>query len=319
MLFLKQSTAAQARLLGPFVDDTDGATAETGLTVANTDIRLSKNGGNMVAKNLGGGTHDENGWYTTTLDATDTATVGSLQVSCKVAGALAVFMEFTVLEENVYDAWFGASAAAGTDLASILTDTADMQPRVVAIEVDTGTTLDGRIPAALVGGRMDSDIGAKTGNVALSAQEKLDANAEADTAITDAALGTAANLATVDTVVDGMQTDLSNGTDGLGALKTLIDAVQSDATGIKAITDLLTLAAINAEVDTAFTTIMVDSVPADGTIPSREQAMYMIVQFLTDFVISGTTRTTRKVNGSTTLMTHNLDDGTSPTALTRAT
>ena len=111
MLFLKQSTASQSILLGPFVDATDGATAETGLTIANTDIRLSKNGGNMAAKNSGGGTHDENGWYTITLDATDTNTVGRLQISCKVSGALAVFMECQVLEEDIYDALIGASAA----------------------------------------------------------------------------------------------------------------------------------------------------------------------------------------------------------------
>lgn len=52
-------------------------------------------------------------------------------------------------------------------------------------------------------------------------------NTEVDTAISDAALATAANLATVDTVVDGIQADLSNGTDGLGALKSLIDAVDA--------------------------------------------------------------------------------------------
>jgi hypothetical protein len=39
---------------------------------------------------------------------------------------------------------------------------------------------------------------------------------------------------TVDTVVDGIQTDLSNATDGLGALKALIDALQTqvDTTGV---------------------------------------------------------------------------------------
>ena len=37
-----------------------------------------------------------------------------------------------------------------------------------------------------------------------------------------------ATLTTIDTVVDGIQTDLSNVTDGLGALKDLIDAVQTD-------------------------------------------------------------------------------------------
>jgi len=34
------------------------------------------------------------------------------------------------------------------------------------------------------------------------------------------------DISTIDTVVDGIQTDLSNGTDGLGALKALIDAAQ---------------------------------------------------------------------------------------------
>lgn len=41
-------------------------------------------------------------------------------------------------------------------------------------------------------------------------------------------IATATALATVDTVVDGIQTDLDNGTDGLGALRTLIDALQTE-------------------------------------------------------------------------------------------
>lgn len=110
MIVLRQSTASQSVKLGPFVDDTDGVTAETGLTIANTDIKLSKAGGTMASKNSGGGTHDANGWYTITLDATDTATVGALQVSCKVAGAAPVFMQFQVVEQAIYDALFAASA-----------------------------------------------------------------------------------------------------------------------------------------------------------------------------------------------------------------
>src|SRR5688572_10971718 len=108
--FLKQSTAAQTRWIGPFVDDTDFKTAETGLTIANTDIKVSKNGGASASKNSGGGTHDVNGYYAVTWDATDTATVGELSFSVKVAGALQVFGSYTVLEEAVYDALFAASA-----------------------------------------------------------------------------------------------------------------------------------------------------------------------------------------------------------------
>jgi len=61
-----------------------------------------------------------------------------------------------------------------------------------------------------------------------------------------------------------------------------------------------------------------DSIPADGTIPSVQQALYMLVQLLTDSSISGTTWTVKKVNGSTTLFTITLNDGTTPTGITRA-
>ena len=44
--------------------------------------------------------------------------------------------------------------------------------------MDTGTTLDARIPAALVGGRMDSSVGAKAVGLALTAQEKTDVATE---------------------------------------------------------------------------------------------------------------------------------------------
>lgn len=108
--YLKQSTASQTRWIGPFIDDTDGKTAETGLTIANTDIKVSKNGGSSASKNSGGGTHDVNGMYAVTWDATDTATVGELKYSVKVAGALQVFGSYVVVEEAVYDALFAASA-----------------------------------------------------------------------------------------------------------------------------------------------------------------------------------------------------------------
>ncbi len=63
-----------------------------------------------------------------------------------------------------------------------------------AIHADVATTIPGRLPAALVGGRMDSDIGAKTGNVPLSAQEKLDVNTEADAAFATFAPPTKAEM-----------------------------------------------------------------------------------------------------------------------------
>jgi hypothetical protein len=119
--FLKQSTASQSRALGPFVDDTDFKTPETALTINNTDIKLVVNGGASANKNSGGGTHRVNGVYGITFDATDTATVGEMEVSVVVSGALPVFDKFFVLEEAVYDALFAASAAGYAAVANIPT------------------------------------------------------------------------------------------------------------------------------------------------------------------------------------------------------
>ncbi|HJQ65669.1 MAG TPA: hypothetical protein VJ816_04795 [Gemmatimonadales bacterium] len=117
--FLRQSTASQARLIGPFLDDTDFKSAETGLTIANTDITVRANGTTLSTKNSGGGTHQVNGMYSVSWDATDTANVGELFYSVKVAGALQVFGSYVVVEEAVYDALYAASAPGFATVASI--------------------------------------------------------------------------------------------------------------------------------------------------------------------------------------------------------
>jgi len=103
MNILKQSTAATIKF-GPFIDDTDGKTAETGLTIAQADIRLSKNGGDFAqTNNTAGATHDENGYYDIPLNATDTGTLGRLRVAVSKSGALPVWQDFLVVTANVYD------------------------------------------------------------------------------------------------------------------------------------------------------------------------------------------------------------------------
>ena len=106
MNILKQSTAATIKL-GPFVDDTDGKTAETALTIGQADIRLSKNGGDIAqTNNATGATHDELGYYDIPLDTTDTGTLGRLRVLVSKAGALPVWQDFVVVTANVYDSMF---------------------------------------------------------------------------------------------------------------------------------------------------------------------------------------------------------------------
>ena len=111
MDILKQSTAATI-VMGPMLDSTDGNTQETGLTISQADIRLSKNGGAFAqTNNAAGATHMEVGNYSVPLDTTDTGTLGKLRVSVHESGALAVWREFMIVPANVYD-----SLVLGTDV-----------------------------------------------------------------------------------------------------------------------------------------------------------------------------------------------------------
>lgn len=100
---LKQSTAATV-VLGPFVDSTDGVTAETALSIVQATVRLSKIGGAFAQKSSAvAATHMENGYYLVTLNATDTATLGELVLAISASGALPVWRTFTVVPANVYE------------------------------------------------------------------------------------------------------------------------------------------------------------------------------------------------------------------------
>jgi len=86
---LAKDTAATVKM-GPFID-TDG-NAVTTLSIAYTDVRLSKNDANFVEKSeTSSASHDENGYYDVDLDGTDTNTFGNLFIAIHVAGALPVF------------------------------------------------------------------------------------------------------------------------------------------------------------------------------------------------------------------------------------
>ena len=67
------------------------------------------------------------------------------------------------------------------------------------------------------------------------------------------------------------------------------------------------------------TTALTESYAADNVAPTLAQAILLIQQSLHEFAISSTTRTVKKLDGSTTAATFTLDSATAPTSTTRAT
>ena len=98
-----------------------------------------------------------------------------------------------------------AGASVSADVAAVKVDTA-------AILVDTGTTLDGRIPAALVGGRIDASVGAMAADVVTAAAIAANAIGASELAA-DAVTEIQAGLSTLTAgqvnaeVVDALATD----------------------------------------------------------------------------------------------------------------
>ena len=155
--FLKQSTAVDVAV-GPFLDETDGKTPETGLTITQPDILLKKNGAAWAQKSAAQTlSHESNGWYEANLSTTDTDTLGVLMLAVTEAGALPVWHEFMVVTANIYDSLFSTDVLDVSVVQWI--GTACATPTVAGVpEVDNTHWLGTAIATPTVGGVPEVDI-----------------------------------------------------------------------------------------------------------------------------------------------------------------
>lgn len=107
-----------------------------------------------------------------------TETAGQIAAGFKKFFNIAVPVHTVGSVDQTGDAFARLGAPAG---ASVSAD-------VAAIKTDTGTTIPGRLPAALVSGRMDASVGAMAGDVLTAAAMAADAGAEIADAVWDEAL-----------------------------------------------------------------------------------------------------------------------------------
>ena len=289
MQFLEQSTTVTIQL-GPFLDEDDGKTAETALTISSTDVNLSKNGAAFDNPNdANAATHDATGWYRKQINATDTNTLGRLIVHVHESGALPVWREFMVVNSNVYDSLINP----GTDY---------LQVDVIQVE---GSDATNQIRDSVVDDATQIDASALNTFTAISNLSSLTIDASGHLEVDVVEIEGADPTDTIrDSVVDdATRVDAS-------ALNTLSSF--TPASTIAAASDVPSAASI---IDQQLT----DDIPADGTIPTVEQSLYMLYSFMMERAVSGTTVTVKKVDGSTSLFTLTLNDATDPTSITRAT
>lgn len=192
----------------------------------------------------------------------------------------------------------GSSELAASAVTEIQTGLATAAA-LATVQADTDD-IQTRLPAALVSGRIDASVGAMAANV-------LTATAIAADAIT------AGKIAA----------------DAIGASELAADAVAEiqsglstlDASGVRSAVGIASanldtqLAAIAA----LWTTQLTESYNADGVAPTPAQALFVVMQRLTEISISGLTMTVKKLDGSTTAFTLTLDSASAPTSSTRAT
>lgn len=111
MQFLRQNSSITVRI-GPAVDATDGVTPEIGVTLGSADqAKLLKHNGVAavdISSNFFTAITGCDGWYDLDLTATDTNSIGLLDVVIQDSSLIVpIFKSFLVIPIQVWDSWFG--------------------------------------------------------------------------------------------------------------------------------------------------------------------------------------------------------------------
>ena len=160
-------------------------------------------------------------------------------VMITTSAAAASPMEFTLVAYDINDGVrlgltalpnAAADAAGGLVISDAGGLDADAQRAdVAAILVDTGTTLDARIPVALVGGRMDASTGAMAANVLTAAATAADFTTEIQAGLATPTNITAGTITTVTNL-----TNAPTSGDLTATMKTSVTTAATAATPIAA-------------------------------------------------------------------------------------
>jgi len=212
LLQISEATAAQRRILVYLVDDTDGKTPETSVTISAGDVKISKNG---AAEANHGGTLTElaTGTYYYEFSQSELDTAGFVQFKLIKSGVRTFVKEVQVVPFDPYDAVrmgltalpnAAADAAGGLPISDAggLDLDAQLVTKINDILTDTGTTLDGKLDT--IDNFLDTEIAAIITTLG-----------------TPAGASISADLVVIDNFVDGLESTLT--------LAAIADAVWDEA------------------------------------------------------------------------------------------
>lgn len=194
--------------------------------------------------------------------------------------------------------------ARGTN---VVTETVTLTEKTVAKQIYTGT---------LTAAAGTYEINLKSGSSYIGKDEVIvngtDGTTSRASSVTPDLTGT--------TVKDA--TDVQTSITALAStLATILAAVDTEIAAIKAKTDNLPASpAAVGDIPTfsqIWTTALTEAYRNTGATGSAAQLLYEILQNLTEFSISGTRKTVKKLDASTNAKTYTLNSATSPTSITQ--
>ena len=236
----------------------------------------------------------------------------------------------------------GATWASGTDTLEGIRDRGD-----AAWITATSVTVSGTVSADVVSvsgdstaaanlesdydgtgyAKTNSTIGTTTTNSDMRGTDSALLAASAPSNFADLAITASTGRVTIGTNSDKTGYSISGTLQTLDALNDFDPAADTVATVTTTgtVTNGVTVSTVSdgaigadAVADIWSTTALAESYASDGSTGTGSQLLYQIQQALTEFAISSTTVTVKKLDGSTTASTYTLDDASAPTSRTRA-
>lgn len=254
-------------------------------------------------------------------EATDTGLLGATNLTKRTSLTGDYRGTFTASAANGFEAgkWYNVIVSATVN--AIAGKGVVLTFRVAPAETSAG------VPQVRASAIADGAISAPT----LASDTITDAKVASDVTIASVTGAVGSVTGAVGSVTGAVGSVTGLTASDVGAIKAKTDNLPSDPADqsiIIAATDAIVsaIAALNnlsqaqvlTQVNAALDTQLADSIPADGTIPTLRQALYMDHLFLWERTVSGTTVTVKKADGSSTLATLTINDATAPTSITRA-